>query len=67
MAAFARSVACPLDPSKKARYSNSFYEYFRQTLPTPECAEQGACLSNPACSAHLPGLPLFRSFTPPPY
>lgn len=65
MEAFRKSVSCPDDPVKKVSASRSFYSLFRQPLQTPECADQFACLGNPACSSHLcktlhfhPGLPL---------
>ena len=62
MDAFARSVSCPADPAKKGPPSelqpNGFYKLFRQTLPTEECMQQAACLSNPDCSKHLLGTAL---------
>lgn len=55
MRAFAQSVACPADASRKAALSTSFYALFRPPLPTEECEAQAACLSKPSCSEHLLG------------
>lgn len=61
MRSFAKSVACPLDPSKRVPPATSvthtsFYAMFRQPLPTPECAAQDSCLQSDACISHLSGL-----------
>ena len=68
MDAFARSVSCPADPAKKGPPSelrpSGFYKLFRQTLPTEECAQQEACLSNPDCSKHLLGTALLHCRAP---
>ena len=49
----ARELACPAEPSQKGASSGSFYSLFRPLVPAPECAEQAACLQQPACWQHI--------------
>ena len=50
---FARTLACPADPSKRTQQSGSFYSLFRPLIAAPECAEQEACMRQPACWQHV--------------
>lgn len=61
MNSFAQALACPADPFKREQASGSFYSLFRPTLPAAGCAEQAACLRQPACWEHIlkgPSAPL---------
>ena len=50
---FARAVACPADPAKKADISTAFPALFRAPNPDPACEPADACMSNPACIQHV--------------
>ena len=50
---FARTLACPADPSKKAPGSGSFYSLFRPLIPNSGCEEQVACLQQPECWQYI--------------
>ena len=50
---FAHALACPVDPSKREQLSGTFYSLFRPMIPAAQCAEQAACMQQPACWQHL--------------
>ena len=52
MTVFAKQAACPLDP-KKVTVATSFYQYFKNSDPQPECQLASQCFTSSQCYQHL--------------
>ena len=50
---FAKAVACPADPGKKADFSTAFPALFRDPNPDAACNDYERCTTTPACSQHV--------------